>query len=208
MSEFLNVRDPWSPLILQDNYPDFDWPKLKPKCFSLVSRAKANSFLEKDGGASSVSLQSQDSDQPHTWKEFAKFQEWMNPRINEAIEKFHLTEQPYQVSNSWINRHPTGAWTDEHVHRDIQITIAVYLQVPENSGRIMFRDPLEANWAGQPSEWRGQDGASWYPVDIKTGDVLFFPGWLPHKTEVNKSKQDRYVMTINLMGQVPMKFLV
>lgn len=208
MSNILNIKDPWSPLILQDHFPDLDWNKLQPKCDLLLSKANTNSFLEKDGGISSVALQTQAEDQPHTWPEFQKLQEWINPRINEAIHRFRLTEQPYQVSNSWINKHPTGGYTDEHTHRDIQITIVVYLNVPEHSGRIMFRDPLEASWMGQPSEPRSEAGAMWYPVDVKSGDVLLFPGWLPHKTEINNSNEDRYIMTINLMGQVPMKFLV
>ena len=35
-------------------------------------------------------------------------------------------------------------------------------------------------------------------VEGKTGDVLFFPGWLTHKTEVNSSEHDRYVMSMNI----------
>jgi uncharacterized protein (TIGR02466 family) len=117
-------------------------------------------------------------------------------------------EQPYQVSNSWINKHPTGAWTDEHCHKGCQLTIAIYLQVPENSGRIVFKDPLEYHWWGDPSDARSEKDGNWYPVDVTEGDILLFPGWLQHKTEINNSTQDRYVLTINLMGTVPMRFLV
>ena len=40
----------------------------------------------------------------------------------------------------------------------------------------------------------------WEYIDVQTNDVLFFPGWLTHKTEVNKTNQNRYVMSLNVMG--------
>jgi len=204
----LTSKDPWTPLIWHTHFDGLDWQTIEPKCKWLLSQIKSNSYLEKDGGTSSVTLQSKEETQPHTWKEFQKLQEFLNPVISEVIKQFRLMEQPYQVSNSWINCHPPGAWTAEHCHRGIQIAMAIYLRVPENSGRILFRDPLEYHWAGDPSDTRGEADGNWYPVDVKSGDVLLFPGWLNHKTEVNQSNEDRYVLTINLMGQVPMRSLV
>jgi len=29
--------------------------------------------------------------------------------------------------------------------------------------------------------------------------VLLFPGWLRHKTEINQSDENRYIMSINIM---------
>lgn len=204
----LQIKDPWSPLILQDHYDLDNWSILKSKADTLLSKVKENSYLEQGSAVSSVTLQESSDYQPHTWPEFLKFQQWISPKINEVIDRWNLTKQPYQVTNSWINRHNAGGWTEEHVHRGCQISIVYYLQVPENSGRIMFRDPLEFHWAGEPSDYRSLPDASWYPVNVRTGDVLFFPGWLPHKTEKNNSTESRYVLTVNLTGQLPLKFLV
>ena len=38
------------------------------------------------------------------------------------------------------------------------------------------------------------------PIQVETNDVLFFPGWLTHKTEKSKSIENRYVMSLNVMG--------
>jgi len=38
----------------------------------------------------------------------------------------------------------------------------------------------------------------WRPVEVETNDVLFFPGYLEHKTEVNKTDEKRYIMSINI----------
>ena len=48
------------------------------------------------------------------------------------------------------------------------------------------------------SEPEGRDGMEWSPIEVTTGDVIFFPGWLNHKTEKNMSKENRFVMSWNL----------
>ena len=45
-----------------------------------------------------------------------------------------------------------------------------------------------------------ESGREWQPIEITSGDVLFFPGWMSHKTEVNLSNEDRYVMSLNIRG--------
>ena len=205
MTKLLQIADPWSPVIFKDHYDGLDWSSIKPRVDALIDKVTRNTSLEKGGGISTVDLQDDPVDQPHTWTEFDQLRQWIMPRIDEAVALWKLTNQRYEVTNSWVNRHDKGAWTDEHTHPGVQIAIAFYLYAPPNSGRIMFRDPLAYHWAGQPSEYRHTTGSEWYPVDIATGDLFIFPGWLPHKTEVNQSNESRYVFTVNLIGQVPLK---
>jgi uncharacterized protein (TIGR02466 family) len=206
--DYLNIKDPWSPLVLQDHYPDFNWEVLKPKCDALLEESSifTNSYLEQGAAQSTVQIRDP-LKQPHAWRELDDFHSWLSPRIHEAIMSWRLTEQSYHILNSWVNKHDKGGWTDDHTHREIQFTTAIYLNVPEESGQILFRDPLEYHWAGEPSEFRGRDNGAWYPVNVKTGDVLLFPGWLPHKTEVSRSNESRYVMTFNYIGQLSFKSL-
>ena len=37
----------------------------------------------------------------------------------------------------------------------------------------------------------------WKSYEVKTGDVLIFPGWLEHMVEPSRSHERRVVMTIN-----------
>ena len=53
-------------------------------------------------------------------------------------------------------------------------------------------EPLDYNYYAE--------GMDWEYIDVQTNDVLFFPGWLTHKTEVNKTNKNRYVMSLNVMG--------
>ena len=38
----------------------------------------------------------------------------------------------------------------------------------------------------------------WVTIPVKTNDVIFFPGWLLHRTEPNQVDEKRYVMSINI----------
>ena len=45
----------------------------------------------------------------------------------------------------------------------------------------------------------------WEPIEVKTNDVIFFPGWLRHKTEKNNSDENRYVMSANMRPEILMR---
>ena len=47
-----------------------------------------------------------------------------------------------QLDSSWLNVHPTGGYTEEHHHQNVQIAVSCYLDVPEGSGRFMVKNPL------------------------------------------------------------------
>ena len=53
-----------------------------------------------------------------------------------------------------------------------------------------------------PDYWNGME---WEAIDVKTNDVIFFPGWLRHKTEKNTSDESRYVMSANIKPEISMR---
>ena len=67
----------------------------------------------------------------------------------------------------------------------------------------MIQTPLQIYKMGEPLNYNYYDeGMDWMEIPVKTNDVLFFPGWLKHKTAVNRSLEDRYVMSLNIMGRI------
>jgi hypothetical protein len=55
---------------------------------------------------------------------------------------------------------------------------------------------LEYHWHGYPK--KNDRNMYWHAVDIEEGDVIIFPGWIKHRTEINQSNENRYVLTVNL----------
>ena len=101
------------------------------------------------------------------------------------------------VAESWINVHRKGGWTEAHHHQNACIAIAAYLEVPENSGNLLIENPLRPYKCSEPIAQNSTD-LIWGTIEVETNDVLFFPGWLTHKTELNSTDNPRYVLSTNL----------
>jgi ectoine hydroxylase-related dioxygenase (phytanoyl-CoA dioxygenase family) len=67
----------------------------------------------------------------------------------------------------------------------------------------MFRDPLQYTFSGFPKI----DRNDWGKVEVNQNDVLFFPGFLHHMTELNFSNEDRLVMTVTVSADIFKKTL-
>lgn len=172
---------------------------------------------EKDGGVTSVCLFGCAKEDPETkkmeryvpphdwpcWRHFSY--EWL-PQMVDAVWDIWRLEQSMlkYVAESWLNVHPKGAFTDAHHHHNVQVAMACYLNVPEGSGNLMIQNPMAAQKFSEPVDMRYfETGLDWIEVPVKTNDVFFFPGWLEHKTQVNETDQDRYIMSLNIKFDYP-----
>ena len=59
-------------------------------------------------------------------------------------------------------------------------------------------DDILQNKIGISSSTQLLDNNLWKEVPVKTGDVLFFPGWINHRTQENTTNEERIVMTYNI----------
>jgi|TARA_B110000285_G_C15039801_1_gene571207 uncharacterized protein (TIGR02466 family) len=188
-----------------DVFPDPIWKAKYPhKLFRLQKKAKEfldnseflNAGLERDGGASSSS----DPEQPHMWGESQEFYEWLRNPSEEIWQSWNYQNgNRRQITKSWVNFHPPGAWTDEHTHGNTDMVAVLYLDAPTDSGNLQVHNPLFYHWEGTQ---RIAGSNSWTNVPIETGDVVIFPGWLLHRTEKNNSTNDRMTINTNIAASV------
>ena len=206
----LEAFNPW-PTIFKKKY-DFDFEnKLKTKV--IESLKVADGFIksmdiptpEKSGGVTSVVLsQNPQHPQPHEWPEFVQFEQFVMRSTVEVLRKWHCDPGVERaVMKSWINVHPQGAYTEEHNHQGVLMAVAAYLHVPKNGGNLLVKNPLTPYKFSEPMHRDyfavdDRDGLEWTPIQVETGDVLFFPGWLTHKTQKNLAKENRFVMSWNV----------
>lgn len=143
---------------------------------------------------------------PTAWEEYEYFTtKWLPDRVNRIMERWKLANAPLHISESWINVHNKGGWTEEHDHQLSVIALGCYLNVPENSGRLLIKTPMQAYKYSEPLHPDYWNGMEWEAIDVKTNDVIFFPGWLRHKTEKNTSDESRYVMSANIKPEISMR---
>ncbi len=151
---------------------------------------------------------------PHAWKEWEHFTTvWLPEQLERVWSEWRLEPAKKYISESWINEHPPGAWTEEHDHQNVTIAMGCYLNVPRDGGRLMLKNPMQSYKYSEPihhTYWDKSpttgDDMSWAYVPVETNDVVFFPGWLRHKTEVNNNrKKSRYIMSLNIRYEFPMR---
>tara|TARA_B100002019_G_C21110328_1_gene518064 strand:- start:85 stop:819 length:735 start_codon:yes stop_codon:yes gene_type:complete len=138
-------------------------------------------------------------DVPHNWEEFNElfnFIEMVTPFLLDTWFGVQIPI-PMSVGESWINVHRKGGSTSAHHHQNACISIVAYLNVPENSGRFLVDNPLRPYKCSEPLA-PGSEDRMWGPIEVESGDILFFPGWLTHKTEKSQTDEPRYVLSANL----------
>ena len=182
------------PLIFRDRF-DFDLDKINPIADELLADENAYTGPPFGIGDSRTTFKVSQEKQPHFHPDNKLFVEWLGVRIRHIMQIWLDEPYPIFISNSWYNTHKSGGWQDEHVHALSRWSVSAYLDVPLNSGSILFRDPLHEILRNSTSESAQH---CWKIVPVNTGDVLIFPSWLRHKTEVCKSVDRRLVWSLNV----------
>ena len=82
-----------------------------------------------------------------------------------------------------------------HQHGEYDISGAYYLQVPPNSGRIVFRDPRPSAIA---SYFHTKIEGELYHIIPKECDLMFWPAFIDHFVETSYSDNDRIMISFDL----------
>ena len=100
------------------------------------------------------------------------------------------------ITGAWSNRHGKGGWTDWHNHAQCDLAAVWYCKFKEGNGNLIFRNPLDIY---QFSEIRYSEPLIELPIQEK--DLIIFPAFLLHKTEVNKIDDERIIVSVNFKGE-------
>ena len=108
------------------------------------------------------------------------------------------------IANMWVTIYPAGAYVPEHTHAKADVSGVFYVKAAGDCGDLVFRDP---SWVAKTA---CNNGESTFPIEgtrqrfkPSTGDLLLFPSWLPHYTEPNNTKEDRIIISFNLLFPQP-----
>lgn len=178
--------------ILKVKY-DFSWNQLESKVNEIFNQEITNHHPEVENGNSTLLAR---IEEPHLWSELQDYMKFISSTMPHVAEYYDLLPAGVRVMNSWFNCHRPGGRSLQHEHGTVDIVFSSYPKFPKNGGRIEFKDPLEYHWHGYPK--KNDRNMYWKAVDIEEGDILIFPGWIKHRTEINNSDQNRYVLTVNL----------
>jgi uncharacterized protein (TIGR02466 family) len=104
---------------------------------------------------------------------------------------------------SWANQHLENDFTGEHTHcggaEQSHISAVYYFKKPGGSGNIEFVDPLEYINRMVPIHHYSEKDA-YHEIHAKEYDLILFPSWIKHRTQRNKTDQERVAISMNYVG--------
>lgn len=113
------------------------------------------------------------------------FQPEERQELISSIHSIAALPPRFQIS-TWFNCGLGPAHNSAHVHPGAELSGVLYVQVPEGSGQIVFRDPRPQCEMSMLGKKLGEAGLSLLPrrpVTPHTGTMLVFPSWLMHQVE-------------------------
>jgi uncharacterized protein (TIGR02466 family) len=102
----------------------------------------------------------------------------------------------YKIINSWINFAEKGVHHAAHTHPGYDIAGVFYCNVSPEMGAITFTNPnpmvYNCNFP------HGQIDSGSVSMGVSAGDIILFPAWLQHHTEMNNTEDKRISIAFNL----------
>lgn len=139
------------------------------------------------------------------------------PRINPFLQFVSATawnildSQGFDMQNRstyftevWGQEHGKTASMDQHIHAGTQIVGFYFLEVPENSSKIVIHDPRPAKEMCAFKEKEITEvtlATSMVNFDPKEGMLMFMNSWLPHSLSRHKSDKPLKFVHFNLNSQ-------
>lgn len=107
-------------------------------------------------------------------------------------------KQKLELKRGWVNYHRTGESLATHNHGNATVVCTYYVKAPHNCGDLLLFDPRGGvNWG-----WEVEGsivGVKHIRMKPKEGSLVFFPGYLLHSVDVNRSPLPRISLSSNLI---------
>ena len=164
--------------------PNIRYPKTSNKSTPALSKRISKSFKVKEKG----------SIQNRFTLELSKY-------IFDAIKCYGWRCIPERivVSEMWAIINKPNDFNVIHTHPNSYLSAAYYVKAPEKAGRFVIENPTTVATHSYPAaEKKTEYNIKAAALDIKEGDLLLFPAYLPHKVNENKSDEDRIVISFNV----------
>lgn len=119
--------------------------------------------------------------------------------VNEYLKKVLQINDEVFMTNSWLAKSNKNSSHHSHNHKGTFLSSVFYIQC--NSGKFIINEDRSSIQSGYDFDFDvikyNSFNSPSFNFDVKTGDLIIFPGHLRHKTEKNKDNNDRIVLGAN-----------
>jgi len=107
--------------------------------------------------------------------------------------------QKIRIREMWSIINKKNDFNVIHTHPNSYLSAAYYVKAPKNCGRFQVENPNIAKKHSFPDiKNKNELNHDVAGIEIDEGDLLIFPGYLPHKVGKNNSDEDRIVISFNV----------
>jgi Putative 2OG-Fe(II) oxygenase len=164
----------------------------------ILSLSKHSTRLEHGNAKSSVAYQ---EIAPHKDIIFKDFFDWAEIQGKTILNYWGIKNvDDFYIGNSWINHHGLGGTTLPHNHGFSGLSLVAYISLPPQSGVTEFKDPHFEFKSLHEYSVENQSLKEFYPLEVQQDDVVFFPGWLIHRSQISNSDKSRIVLSANFIN--------
>lgn len=138
------------------------------------------------------------------WQSASETESIITDKLYELIQPIQQSFTKHlQVINSWININPTGSFNNKHFHPQCDLAGVYYVDVPENSGDLVFESPQAFHCFGELDSYTSEIKEAWgqhleRSITPMNGLLIVFPSYISHGVKVNQSKEDRISISFNI----------
>jgi uncharacterized protein (TIGR02466 family) len=113
-----------------------------------------------------------------------------------SIDLSAETDHRLGLREIWININPPTAFNHLHTHNGSHISGVYVVKKPQKSGDLFMHDPRVQLCGVLEPKLNMEKRLKIY--NMKEGEFLFFPSWMQHSVDLNKSQEDRITISFNL----------
>lgn len=104
-----------------------------------------------------------------------------------------------KLSNMWLSIYPDGGFIPEHIHSNAPFSGVFYAKAEKFAGDLTLHDPA---WVAKSMLHLNNVDVDFIQtkidIQVETGKVILFPGWLPHSSRSNCSGENRIIIGFNV----------
>ena len=130
-----------------------------------------------------------------------KFAVELQKYIFDTFQKFgwETGKNNIRITQMWAIINKKNDFNVIHTHPNTYLSAAYYVKAPKNCGKFIVENPNIAKRHSFPQiAQRNELNLVLNGLDVNEGDLLLFPGYLPHKVAKNEADQHRIVNSCNV----------
>jgi hypothetical protein len=137
----------------------------------------------------------------HKWPEMAELVKLIRLHAYRFWKSSGYKERFIDISQMWFNVYKKGSFLTMHNHSPSYVAGTFYLSKTDSGSNIRFLDPNEMLLKTQPYGYSSSEEFEFFEkeIEVSTGDLLLFPGFLKHRTAPVNDDSERICIAFNFM---------